>query len=213
MEYRAVLDRVIRGPWLRCNMDTVFQIMALSVKNIRRSWHRLIIIMGIPILVRIQYRGGLLAPHISHKPECGFYRNKATFVFAWHCLLRTYKVLTRNARATLPLTLYECTFKLTLYLTVLYIGIVWQMYKNQLQIMACLRSKCNCGISLDLKGIQQFQWLCGCKSLFSVLLFPEHVIAGITFSWASNQTRKIAGCSCGRNAGNVFPATDFKGNH
>ena len=30
--------------------------------------------------------------------------------------------------------------------------------------------------------------------------------------WASCQTRKIAGCSCVGNAGNVFSATEFKGN-
>ena len=31
-------------------------------------------------------------------------------------------------------------------------------------------------------------------------------------AWASYQIRKIADCACARNAGNVFPATDFKGN-
>ena len=31
--------------------------------------------------------------------------------------------------------------------------------------------------------------------------------------WASFQIRKIAGCACAGNAGNVFPATDLKGNH
>ena len=30
--------------------------------------------------------------------------------------------------------------------------------------------------------------------------------------WASCQIRKIAGCACAGNTGNVFPATDFKGN-
>ena len=30
--------------------------------------------------------------------------------------------------------------------------------------------------------------------------------------WTSYQMRKIAGCACTGNAGNVFPATDFKGN-
>ena len=30
--------------------------------------------------------------------------------------------------------------------------------------------------------------------------------------WASYQIRKIAGCAYAGNAGNVFPATDFKGN-
>ena len=32
-----------------------------------------------------------------------------------------------------------------------------------------------------------------------------------TLPWASYQIRKIAGCACAGNAGNVFPATDFKG--
>ena len=32
-------------------------------------------------------------------------------------------------------------------------------------------------------------------------------------SWASYQICKIAGCACVGNAGNVFPATAFKGNH
>ena len=30
--------------------------------------------------------------------------------------------------------------------------------------------------------------------------------------WVSYQIRKIAGCACAANAGNVFPAIDFKGN-
>ena len=30
--------------------------------------------------------------------------------------------------------------------------------------------------------------------------------------WASCKIRKMAGCACAGNAGNVFPATDFKGN-
>ena len=32
------------------------------------------------------------------------------------------------------------------------------------------------------------------------------------YAWASYQMRKIAGCACAGNAGNVSPATDFKGN-
>ena len=32
-------------------------------------------------------------------------------------------------------------------------------------------------------------------------------------TWASYQIRKIVGCAFVGNAGNVFPATDFKGNH
>ena len=34
----------------------------------------------------------------------------------------------------------------------------------------------------------------------------------IRHQWASYQIRKITGCACAGNAGNVFPATDFKGN-
>ena len=30
--------------------------------------------------------------------------------------------------------------------------------------------------------------------------------------WASSQIRKSSGCACAGNAGNVFPATDVKGN-
>ena len=33
-----------------------------------------------------------------------------------------------------------------------------------------------------------------------------------TMSWASYQIRKILGCACTGTAGNIFPATDFKGN-
>ena len=33
-----------------------------------------------------------------------------------------------------------------------------------------------------------------------------------TITWASCQILKIAGCACTGNAGNVFPAADFKGN-
>ena len=34
----------------------------------------------------------------------------------------------------------------------------------------------------------------------------------ITPPWASYQIRKIAGWACAGNVGNIFPATDFKGN-
>ena len=36
--------------------------------------------------------------------------------------------------------------------------------------------------------------------------------ASIQIPWVSYQTRKIAGCARAANAGNVFPATDFKSN-
>ena len=37
-------------------------------------------------------------------------------------------------------------------------------------------------------------------------------VARKAFPWTSYQIRKIAGCACARNAGNVFSATYFKGN-
>ena len=38
-------------------------------------------------------------------------------------------------------------------------------------------------------------------------------VYGPALLWASYQIHKIAGRACAGNAGNVFPATDFKGNH
>ena len=39
-----------------------------------------------------------------------------------------------------------------------------------------------------------------------------HVNVMARAQWASYQIRKIADCACAGNAGDVFPATDFKGN-
>ena len=47
-----------------------------------------------------------------------------------------------------------------------------------------------------------------CTSLYKSI---EQYFSGVGLSWASCQMRKIAGCACAGNAGNVFPATDFKG--
>ena len=48
-----------------------------------------------------------------------------------------------------------------------------------------------------LYGFKRLHWICG--------------MVYIRAAWASYQIRKIAGCACTENAGNVFPATDFKG--
>ena len=40
---------------------------------------------------------------------------------------------------------------------------------------------------------------------------PKLVINTIRVQWASCQIRKLTGCACAGNAGNVFPVTDFKG--
>ena len=41
---------------------------------------------------------------------------------------------------------------------------------------------------------------------------PSESTYYVRLSWASYQIRKTAGCACAGNAGNVFPAADFKGN-
>ena len=43
-----------------------------------------------------------------------------------------------------------------------------------------------------------------------VMYFPFENVR-VMFTWASCQIHRIAGCACVGNAGNVFPATDFKG--
>ena len=52
-------------------------------------------------------------------------------------------------------------------------------------------SRVTCNIAEAIKGLSGYK---------------EHI------EWAFYQIRKIAGCACAWNAGNVFPATDFKGN-
>ena len=47
----------------------------------------------------------------------------------------------------------------------------------------------------------------GCTYIF---LLPK--IVWMIYQWASYQIRKIAGCACTGNAGNVFPATNFNRN-
>ena len=37
-------------------------------------------------------------------------------------------------------------------------------------------------------------------------------VPALVRTWVSYQIRKLSGCACAENAGNVFPATDFKGN-
>ena len=44
-----------------------------------------------------------------------------------------------------------------------------------------------------------------------MLLAPTNLKL-VMVAWASYQMRKIAGCAWAGNAGNVFPATDLKGN-
>ena len=63
-----------------------------------------------------------------------------------------------------------------------------------------------------------FKFTSSCSFSFSVqLTSSDHhkwgqAIHTCPAAWTSYQIRKIAGCACAGNAGNVFPATDFKGN-
>ena len=43
-------------------------------------------------------------------------------------------------------------------------------------------------------------------------LMARFVYGALLHEWAYYQVRKIAGCACVGNAGNVFPANDVKGN-
>ena len=45
-----------------------------------------------------------------------------------------------------------------------------------------------------------------------IKLVSPGLASGKYAPWDSFQIRKIVGCACAGNAGNVFPATDFKGN-
>ena len=56
------------------------------------------------------------------------------------------------------------------------------------------------------------QWKGAKHEVSRVVLGPEYSERAMSIVWASYQIRKIAGCVCAGNAGNVFPATDFKEN-
>ena len=75
------------------------------------------------------------------------------------------------------------------------------------------------GISLAFKNL--FNQPTAAVTVWNQLPYPiQNIGSTITSaltvtsheSWASYQIRKIAGCACAGNTGNVFPATDFKVN-
>ena len=53
---------------------------------------------------------------------------------------------------------------------------------------------------------------CGLNVWFIIYLSHCWALCNFMLQWASYQIRKIASCACAGNVGNVFPATDFKGN-
>ena len=66
-----------------------------------------------------------------------------------------------------------------------------------------------CGLCIDC------HWIYGAQSESNQEKNERHVClylhTPLYNPWASYQLRKIAGCACARNAGNVFPTTDLKG--
>ena len=60
------------------------------------------------------------------------------------------------------------------------------------------------------KGTEWKKNITGFTALVDEVLYLFHRIPP---PWASYQIHKIACCACAGNAGNVFPATDFIGNH
>ena len=62
----------------------------------------------------------------------------------------------------------------------------------------------------SIKYVQDFFFVFVVVSpIFSCFFWSIHPYSS---SWASCQIRNIVGCACAGDAGNVFPATDFKGN-
>ena len=52
------------------------------------------------------------------------------------------------------------------------------------------------------------RWVAKISDIFLLLILGRQCFYGLPLGlWASCQIRKIAGCSCAGNAGNVFPAT------
>ena len=57
------------------------------------------------------------------------------------------------------------------------------------------------------------RWGLDCTPWGNVRSYIQYTVIGWDYvTWASYQIRKIAGCTCAGDTGNVFPATDFKGN-
>ena len=72
-------------------------------------------------------------------------------------------------------------------------------------------TKCSLGVILCAQSCHRGARY-GESQLLCQPTFVTHcTLCGHT-SWASYEICKIAGCACTGNAGNVFPATNFKGN-
>ena len=92
---------------------------------------------------------------------------------------------------------------------------------STIQSVTCYAMCSSCYIHVNSEGIYNIQEICKVCVLLSFVVVRYQLISliSVTYtslalgqSWASYQIRKIAGCACTGNAGNVFLATDFKGN-
>ena len=88
-----------------------------------------------------------------------------------------------------------CSDKALLSLDCYYMSKHWLNHVNQTHLY--LASKC-CQVSQ--------------ASVTKIEPLSVNMTHWVWVSWASCQIHKSASCACAGNAGNVFPATDFKGN-
>ena len=111
-------------------------------------------------------------------------------------------------------------------LTEVYLGVVsiWLHKEKQNDIVLALFAKIRpnvwslfvsiISLVINYQAMSWFHWRFSladtahskCRSNYTLKVYV------LTSPWTSCQIRKIAGCACAGNAGNVFPATDFKGN-
>ena len=83
----------------------------------------------------------------------------------------------------------------------------------------CIRMAVKCNVFVWLRHIMTHQhtlwdrWGLDWTPWGNMRSYIQYTVIGWYYvTWASYQIRKIAGCACAGDAGNVFPATYFKGN-
>ena len=99
-----------------------------------------------------------------------------------------------------------CTYSTILHVNLGVCGMSksYSQISNSRQIILCVHPHLRCNKRLFISGIAHEIY-----QQFGRLLFYYN---GNHTAWVSYQIRKIVGCACAGNAGNVFPATDFEEN-
>ena len=92
----------------------------------------------------------------------------------------------------------------------------WHFHKN---IRSCVENQCYfprtvniSNVNITLKNLFILSAYIPTPLLFLSVLHVSLPQTGYKKPWTSYQIRKIAVCACTGNVGNVFPATDAKGN-